>query len=88
MFDNVSRDNFDFGPEVQLGLSHERLEEAHAYGEHAASAQTYKRAEKFEAIVGELHGKAEVDYHCKVQEGVVNSQTRLTGQYTESDGPF
>ena len=84
----MSRDNFDFGPEVQLGLSHERPEEAHAHGEHAARLQTYKRAEKFEAIVGELHGKAEVDYHCKVQEGVVNPQSRLTGQYTSIDGPF
>ena len=65
-----------------------KLEEAQAHGEHAACAQTYKRAEKVEVIVGELDRKAEVDYHCEVQEGVVNSQTRLTGQYTESDGPF
>ena len=84
----MSRDTFDFGPEVQLGLSHERLEKAHAYGEHAACAQTYKRAGKVEVAVDGLDRKAEVDYHCEVQEGVVNPQTRLTGQYTNIDGPF
>lgn len=76
---HLTRDKFDFGPEVRLGLSHERPEEAHAHGEHAARLQTYKRAEKVEVAVNGLDGKAEEDYHCKGQVGE-DLQTWLAGQ--------